>query len=225
MNASTATWYRHAEDRAQDEWGGEPGAGFSCEVARAWEQSFFGAAAPGATRKVALRLGMVLANEPDTVYDRFAQLARWGLGGTLGSGCQRVSWLHMEDMIAAIDWLEADPLADGVFNVTAPTAPRNRDWMRSFREVVAMPLGLAAPEWAVRLGALAMGTEEELVLKSRWVEPKRLAESGFAWRFPEVGRALEDLRERPGIEGFFAVPDKRAVGARAWTTAGSLRTA
>jgi uncharacterized protein (TIGR01777 family) len=225
MNASTATWYRHAEDGPQDEWHGEPGEGFSCEVATAWERAFFECPTPGATRKLALRLGMVLANEPGSVFDRFARFAQLGLGGTLGSGRQRVSWMHMEDMIAAIEWLEQDPLSDGVFNLTAPEAPTNRAWMRAFREVMAMPLGLISPEWAVRLGARCFGTEEELVLKSRWVRPRRLEEAGFVWRYPRVGPALVDLVGRPGLDAFFAVPAVRAVGARAWTATGSLRTA
>ncbi|RYD59652.1 MAG: NAD-dependent epimerase/dehydratase family protein, partial [Verrucomicrobiaceae bacterium] len=65
LNSSTATWYRHAEDKPQDDWTGEGGKGFSCEVAQAWEDAFFGANVPAETRKVALRIGMVLANEPD----------------------------------------------------------------------------------------------------------------------------------------------------------------
>src|SRR5690606_18706172 len=64
LNASTATYYRHAEDRPQDDWLGEIGSGFSCEVAQAWEDAFFGAHVPPVTRKVAIRAGMVLANEP-----------------------------------------------------------------------------------------------------------------------------------------------------------------
>ncbi len=225
MNAGTATWYRHAEDRPQDEWTGEPGEGFSCEVARAWEEAFFGASAPPATRKLMLRIGMVLANEGETVFDKIGGLVRRGLGGAMGDGRQRVSWIHMEDLIASIEWLEGHPLADGVFNLTAPEAPTNRAWMRAFREMLAMPVGLPAPGPAIALGARLLGTEPELVLKSRWVRPRRLEEAGFAWRFPELAPALADLRDRPGIDEFFKVPETRAVGARAWTAVRPLRTA
>lgn len=225
MNAGTATWYRHAEDRPQDEWQGDPGDGFSCDVARAWEEAFFGSKTPAATRKLGLRIGMVLANEKETVHDKLRGIVRRGLGGPMGDGNQRVSWIHMEDLIAAIEWLEGHPLADGIFNLTAPTAPTNRHWMRTFREVQAMPFGLPAPGWAVQLGARFMRTEAELVLKSRWVRPRRLEEGGFRWRFPELTPALLDLRERRGLEGFFEIPEKRAVGARAWTAPRPLRTA
>ncbi|KAH0533503.1 hypothetical protein FGG08_007702, partial [Glutinoglossum americanum] len=89
MNASTATWYRHAEDQPQDEWLGEPGEGFSVEVARKWEEAFFSAKVPGETRKLALRIGAVLANEPDTIWDVFQGMVRQGIGGRMGSGSQR----------------------------------------------------------------------------------------------------------------------------------------
>ncbi|MCH7225196.1 epimerase [Haloferula sp. A504] len=225
MNASTATWYRHATDRPQDECSGEPGEGFSCEVARAWEQGFFDSVVPAATRKLALRIGMVLANEEDSVFDRISGLVRKGLGGTMGRGDQRVSWIHMEDFIAALELLESNPLADGVFNLTAPEAPSNREWMRRFREVLAVPVGLPAASWMLEVGAKIMGTETELVTKSRWVRPRRLEEMGFLWRFPAVGPALLDLRERRGMAGFFEVPVKRAVGSRAWTVRRGLRPA
>lgn len=225
MNASTATWYRHAEDRPQDEWCGEPGEGFSVEVARAWEEAFFAAPTPAATRKLALRIGMVLANEPETVFDKLRGLARAGLGGAMGGGRQRVSWIHMDDLLEAVEILEADPLADGVFNLTAPEAPTNRALMARLREQVAMPVGLPAPRWALEIGARLMRTETELVLKSRWVRPRRLEEMGFRWRFPEVGPALADLLCRPGLEGHFEVPGRRAVGARAWTRGRGLNPA
>lgn len=225
MNASTATWYRHATDQPQDESTGEPGEGFSFEVARAWERSFFDSVAPAATRKLALRIGMVLANEEGSVFDRISGLVRKGLGGTMGAGSQRVSWIHMEDFIAALELLESNPLADGVFNITAPEAPTNRMWMQRFREVLAAPIGLPAASWMLEIGAKFMGTETELVTKSRWVRPRRLEEMGFGWRFPSVGPALLDLRDRRGIDGFFEVPVKRAVGARAWTVRRGLRPA
>jgi uncharacterized protein (TIGR01777 family) len=225
MNASTATWYRHAEDAPQDEWRGEPGEGFSVSVARQWEEAFFAAPTPGRTRKIALRTAMVLAAEPETVFEVLGGLVKRGLGGAMAGGRQRVSWIHMDDFLAAIEFLENQPLAEGVFNLSAPQAPINRDWMRAFREVLAMPVGLSAPRWALEIGARTMDTEVELVAKSRWVEPRRLAETGFRWRWPELLPALTDLRERGPIERFFRVPEKRAIGARAWVTDKGLRPA
>lgn len=216
MNASTATWYRHAEDHPQDEWEGEPGEGFSVEVARAWEEAFFAAKVPGETRKVALRTGMVLANEYGTVFEVLRHLTRRGLGGPMGKGSQRVSWIHMDDFIAAIDFIAADPLLDGVFNLAAPGSPTNRALMRAFREQQGAPFGLPAARWMLELGARLLHTETELVLKSRWADPRRLREEGFRWRWPQLDAALADLEMRPGLGGFFHQAERRSAGVRVW---------
>ncbi|GAA5122590.1 DUF1731 domain-containing protein [Luteolibacter yonseiensis] len=221
LNASTATWYRHAEDKPQDDWLGEPGDGFSCEVAQAWEDAFFQAQVPAKTRKLALRIGMVLANEEGTVYDVLRKLTARGLGGAMGGGNQRVSWIHMEDFLRAVDFVIADPFLDGAINVTAPDFPTNREWMRVFREVVGMPLGLPAAEWMLKIGARLMGSEIELVLKSRWVDSVRLRDAGFRWRWSRAAGAVANLEGRRGLEGFFRAPSGRSAGARVWLPIGT----
>lgn len=219
INSSTATWYRHAEDRPQDEWSGEPGTGFSCDVARAWEDAFFTAKVPAETRKVAIRTGMVLANEPGTVYDVLSGLVHKALGGTMGSGSQRISWIHMDDFLRAVEQIMRNPFLEGLVNVTAPDFPTNREWMRMFREAKGMPIGLPATESMLALGAAFLGTETELVLKSRWAEPLRLKEEDFKWRYPKAADAIEDLAERKGLAGFFKDTERRSAGARAWLPA------
>jgi len=219
LNASTATWYRHAEDKPQNDWLGEPGEGFSCEVAQAWEDAFFGAKVPAVTRKLALRIGMVLANEEATVYDVLRKLTAWGLGGPMGSGNQRISWIHMEDFLRAMDFAINDPFLDGTINVTAPEFPTNREWMQTFREAVGMPLGLPANEWMLKIGAHFMHTETELVTKSRWADSVRLRDAGFRWRWARAVDAIADLNSRRGLEGFFRIASDRSTGARAWLPA------
>lgn len=219
INASTATWYRHAEDGPQNEWEGEAGEGFSHEVASAWEEAFFSAKVPGETRKVAMRIGMVLANEPETVYDVLGGLTRKALGGTMGSGNQRISWIHMEDFLRAVEFVTRDPFLDGMVNVTSPVFPTNREWMRIFRETVGMPIGLPASEWMLGIGAAVLGTETELVLKSRWADPLRLREAGFRWRYSEPADAIADLENRRGLAGFFKENERRSTGAKAWLPA------
>jgi uncharacterized protein (TIGR01777 family) len=219
LNASTATWYRHAEDKPQNDWLGEPGEGFSCEVAQAWEDAFFGADIPSATRKLALRIGMVLANEDATVYDVLRKLTARGLGGTMGDGNQRLSWIHMEDFLRAVDFVINDPFLDGTINVTAPEFPTNREWMRIFREAVGMPVGLPATKWMLKIGAWLMRTETELVLKSRWAESVRLRDAGFRWRWARAVDAVADLSGRPGLPGFFRSPSGRSAGAKVWLPA------
>jgi uncharacterized protein (TIGR01777 family) len=219
MNASTATWYRHAEDHPQNEWQGEPGEGFSVDVARRWEEAFFGEMTPAATRKVALRTGMVMAHEAKSVFAVLCQLTRCGLGGNWGDGNQRISWIHMEDWLAALDFIVQDPFLDGAINLTAPEAPTQSKWQQSLREALAMPLGLPATRWMLECGAWLLGTETELILKSRWVEPLRLQQAGFRWRFHRAENMMQDLMHRRGLDGFFANKACRAMGARVWAIA------
>ena len=219
LNASTASWYRHAEDRPQNDWLGEPGTGFYGEVARAWEDAFFGADVPAATRKLALRIGVVLANEEATVYDVLRKLSARGLGGAMGSGNQRVSWIHMEDFLRAVDFAINDPFLDGAINVTAPEFPSNRQWMQTFREAVGMPIGLPATGWMLEIGARLMGSEPELVLKSHWADPVRLRDAGFRWRWGRSADAVANLHSRCGLSGFFRPAATRSSGARSWLPA------
>ncbi|MDX1680321.1 MAG: TIGR01777 family oxidoreductase [Akkermansiaceae bacterium] len=223
INSSTATWYRHATDRPQDEWRGERGEGFSCEVAQAWEEAFFHDPTPAATRKVAIRTGIVLANEPGTAFDVLSKLTRFGLGGTQGKGTQRISWIHMDDYLRAINHLIDDILLQGVVNLTSLHFPTNREWMGAFRDAVGMPIGLPASRWMLEIGAWLLRTETELVNKSRWAAPQRLWEDGFRWRWKDAGEAIANLTARRGLEGFFELAPRRSVGARAWLPAADRR--
>jgi len=219
LNASTATWYRHAEDRPQDDWLGEPGEGFCCEVTRAWEEAFFAEMAPPETRKVALRLGLVLANEPGTVFEALWKLAARGLGGAMGDGGQRVSWIHMEDFLRAAEFIIGDAFLSGAVNVAAPDFPTNREWMKVFREAVGMPPGLPAPRWLLEIRSRLMRAETELVLKSHWAEPLRLRDAGFRWHWTRAADAVANLQARRGMHGFFHLPAPRSVGSKVWLPA------
>lgn len=221
LNSSTATWYRHAEDKAQDDWLGEPGEGFSCDVARAWEEAFFAVMVPAETRKVALRTGMVLANETGTVFDVLRKITTFGLGGPMGGGRQRISWIHMEDFLRAVEFIVNDAFLSGAVNLTSPDFPTNREWMKTFRDAVGMPIALPAARWMLEIGAHFMNTETELVLKSRWAEPIRLHDAGFRWRWAKTADAIADLQSRVGLDGFFRAAAGRSAGAKVWLPAAS----
>ncbi len=193
INSSTATIYRHAEDGPQDEFEGEIGKGFSVEVAKAWEKAFFAARVPGTVRKVAVRSALVLAHEPGTVLAYLLGLARCGLGGAMGSGRQMVSWIHLDDFCRAVDWVIRHGQCDGVVNLASPGPVPNRDLMRAVRRAARVPFGIPSARWMLELGAFAMRTETELILKSRWVVPSRLTAHGFRFRWPSLPEAIEGL--------------------------------
>lgn len=198
LNASTATIYRHADDRPMTEDEGEIGSGFSVDVATSWERAFFDAPRDG-VRQVALRTAITLGD--GSALTPLVRLARLGLGGPQlggrsGGGSQHFSWVHLDDVFRAMEFLETHPL-EGPVNVTSPNPSTNREVMATIRRVLGVPFGLPLQEWMLELGARVIQTETELILKSRWVLPKRLLDAGFEFRFPELEGALRDILHKP----------------------------
>jgi NAD dependent epimerase/dehydratase family enzyme len=151
------------------------------------------APAPPSVRRVALRTAMVFGPGEDGVFAAHARLARLGFGGPLAGGRQYVSWVHAADFAAAVDWIIAHPDLSGPVNVAAPGPVTNAELMRLLRRAYHRPFGLPAARWMLEVGALLLGTEAELIVKSRRVVPGRLLASGFRFRFPDLAPAVTDL--------------------------------
>lgn len=199
LNSSTATIYRHAEDRPQDEDTGELGEGFSVEVAKAWEKAFFESDVPEGVKRVALRTAIVLGNEAGSVFDYLRRIAWAGLGGKMGSGKQKMSWIHVDDFCRAIEWMSEQKKLRDLYNLSAPHPTDNAGCMAGFRKIAGRRFGLPATKWMLEIGTFLMRSETELVLKSRWVLPSRLQEDGFEFRWPDLEPALVHLEGRPGV--------------------------
>jgi uncharacterized protein (TIGR01777 family) len=200
LNASTATIYRHTFGDPWDE-GGETGASaeakdrFSIEVAWAWERALNETATPR-TRKVAMRMAMVLGLGTNSVFPMLRRLARFGLGGKMASGRQFVSWIHEADYCRAVDWLISHTDLEGPVNLAAPNPVPNREMMDTLRQVCGARFGLPATNWMLEVGAFLLRTETELIIKSRRVVPRGLLTSGFGFQFPTIRGAFEDLSHR-----------------------------
>jgi uncharacterized protein (TIGR01777 family) len=192
INAASATIYRHAQDRPQDEFTGETGSGFSVQVCQSWEREFYGQRTPF-TRKIALRTAITLGE--GGVLVPYRRLIKWGLGGRQGSGRQMYSWVHIDDVGRAIEWFLDHPELEGVYNIAAPGPVTNACFMATLRKRMGRRFGLPAPTWLLRLGAALIGTETELVLKSRWVLPTKLEKTGFRFRYPLIEEALLSLKD------------------------------
>jgi uncharacterized protein (TIGR01777 family) len=192
INLASATIYRHAEHQAQDEDRGETGAGFSVNVCQAWEESFR-TADTARTKKILLRTAIVFGAD-DGVIPRLKNLARWGLGGRQGNGRQYISWIHENDFARITEWVYIHGRNGAVYNCAAPEAIQNSGLMKLVRKTNGIQFGLPAPAWLLACGALLIGTEKELVLKSRWVYPKHLLEEGFRFEFSSPQAALEAIR-------------------------------
>jgi uncharacterized protein (TIGR01777 family) len=201
LNSSTATVYQHTFGPPHDESSPEMDSAmdakdaFSVEVAQAWERAL-NEANTSRTRKVALRTSMVLGLGRNSVFPVLRRLTKFGLGGRQGSGKQFVSWIHELDFCQAVEWIIAHDELAGPVNLCAPNPLPNAEMMKLFREVCGIRVGLPAPEMMLEVGAFFLRTETELMLKSRRVVSRRLAESGFAFRFPTFREALVDLERR-----------------------------
>lgn len=189
INVASATIYRHAEDRPQDEVTGEIGDGFSVDVCKAWEVAF-NALTLQQTRKVQLRMAIVLGN--GGVLVPYSNLAKSGLGGHHGNGKQMFSWIHIDDVIAMTEWLYEHKEQQGTYNASAPQPVTNSTFMKMLRRHYKMP-GLPAPKWLLEIATWLKGTETELLLKSRWVVPARLQKEGFNFRYPALKECLANL--------------------------------
>jgi uncharacterized protein len=215
INASTATIYRHADDRPMTEAAGDIGSGFSVDVATAWERAFFARDLP-ATRRVALRMAIVLGR--GSVLPPLVRLARFGLGGPqldgrwpatrarlaagtyhrfgTPGGRQRFSWVHLDDVLGVIRFVRDRDDVDGVLNVASPNPSDSRTVMATLRRVLGERAGLPAFRWMLEIGSAVIRTETELVLKSRWVVPERLSGLGFEFAHPELEPALRQILNR-----------------------------
>ncbi len=191
INVTSATIYRHAEDRYQDEINGEIGTGFSVEVCKAWESSFFESKTPH-TRKIALRMGIVLGKE-DGAFPRLLNLTKAGMGGKQGNGEQYVSWVHEQDVALSIEWLLEQEEISGIINCTAPEPVKNYMLMSEIRKTCGINFGLSTPAWLLAIGAKIIGTETELILKSRWVKPTILLNNGFEFKYSTIEHAVKAI--------------------------------
>lgn len=207
LQASTATIYAHRFDAPNDDLtgilgGNEPRAPFkwraSIEIAKAWEAELDRASTPH-TRKVALRSAMTMSVDRGSVFDVLANLARRGLGGAAGNGRQFVSWIHESDFCRALAFIQEREDLDGAINVCSPNPLPNCEFMRELRNAVGAKFALPTPAFVLELGALLIGTETELLLKSRRVTPGRLLQSGFQFEFPHWRDAVAELVARQQV--------------------------
>jgi uncharacterized protein len=182
------------------------GSGFFAEVCREWE----GAAAPAfeaGIRVVNLRIGIVLSRSGGALKPMLLPF-RLGLGGRMGNGRQWWSWIHIDDVVAAVWHAVETPTLFGPVNTTAPNPATNAELTRVLARVVHRPAVLPVPAFAVRL-AFGEFANEGLLASSR-VEPKKLAASKFVFKFPALTNALNNVLDKQDAD---VLPNPRKRGA------------
>lgn len=175
IQSSSATIYRHSEDKLMTEREGEIGIDFSMDVCKKWEATFNNYDLPK-TKKIITRTSIVMGNLGGA-FPLIKRMTKFGLGGKQGNGNQYISWITEKDYVRAIMFLMKQER--GVYNLCVPNPIKNKEFQKEVRQKLRIPFGLSSPKWMLKIGSKIIGTETELLLKSRNVYPEKLLQKGF----------------------------------------------
>ncbi len=189
LQASAIGFYGLHEDEVLTEDSKPADSSFLAETATAWENSTAEVASQG-VRHVLLRTGVVLGRNGGALPKMLTPF-KFFVGGTLGSGKQWVSWIHIKDEVGAIVHLLQTDSANGAYNLTAPEPVTMKQLARAIGRAMGRPSLFPTPSYALRmvLGRMA----DELLLSGQRVSCQRLLESGYTFAFPNIDQALRDL--------------------------------
>jgi uncharacterized protein (TIGR01777 family) len=187
LQGSAVGYYGSTGDRVVDE-ESPKGTGFLSDLTAAWEEASAPVEATGA-RRVLMRSGVVLSAEGGAL-PKMSLPFKMFAGGPIGEGGQWVPWIHVRDEVRAIRFLLEHGEASGPFNLASPEPATNRQLAHLMGKVLHRPSLLRAPAFAVRT---LLGKMANTILEGQRALPKRLANLGFTWEYPELERALDDL--------------------------------
>jgi uncharacterized protein (TIGR01777 family) len=186
--ASAIGYYGSRGDEIMTE-ASSTGSGFLAEVCRDWEAAPAPASAKG-IRVVNCRFGVILSARGGALAKMLLPF-RLGTGGKIGSGGQYMSWIAVDDAVGAIEHGLARDKVQGPINCVAPNPVTNLQFTKTLGRVLSRPTIIPMPAFAARLvfGEMA----DELLLSSTRVQPSKLLETGYNFRWPELEGALRHL--------------------------------
>ncbi len=194
-STSAVGYYGDRGDEILDETAAA-GDGFLAELAIEWEQEAAAAAAKG-VRVALMRFGIVLGASGGAMA-RMLPAFRMFAGGPLGDGRQWFPWIHLQDVLAAVQYLLETPSLSGPFNFSAPNPVRNRQLAATLGRVLSRPAFLPAPRAMLRL---MLGEVAGSLVESQRAVPQNLLDSGFRFQFPEIDAALQHIVDQPAGAG------------------------
>jgi uncharacterized protein len=188
INASAIGIYPADDYRLYSEQSVEVANDFLGKTVHDWEQKALSAEKDG-LRVVCARFGVVLSRDGGA-FPLMALPYKLYAGGTVGTGKQWVSWVHINDVARAILFAVENKKLSGPVNVTAPSPKRMKEFGQTLGAVLRRPHWIPAPSLAMKL---ALGKKSALVLTGQHVTPESLLESNFEFSFPTLESALENL--------------------------------
>lgn len=115
---------------------------------------------------------------------------KFGVGGTVGSGEQWLSWIHVEDVARAILFAIEQESISGAINLTSPNTKRMEHFGKIIGQALHRPHWLPVPSIMMKL---AMGERSQLILEGQYVVPEKLLKSGFEFKFASLEEAIINL--------------------------------
>jgi len=185
ISTSAVGYYGISEVETFDEDSPSIGTDFLASVAKKWEA----AAQDAGIRTVINRFGIVLGPDGGAL-SRMLPLFNLFMGGTIGSGRQWISWIHIQDLVNIIMHELESPDFQGVYNATAPTPVQFQKFCDSLARALKRPNWLPVPSFTLQL---ILGEAAELVLQGQRVLPKRLLQSGLKFQYQEIQPALDEI--------------------------------
>ncbi|MFO0938794.1 MAG: TIGR01777 family oxidoreductase [Gemmataceae bacterium] len=185
LSASAIGFYGPGEEPKDES--SPAGSDFMARVCVDWEAEADVARRAG-VRVVHPRFGIVLDPEGGALPNMMRPF-RMFVGGPVGNGKQWVSWIHRDDVTAALVYLLTHPVS-GPFNLTAPRPVRNREFTSILARVMHRPNWLPVPRLAIRL---ALGKVAEVATSGQQAIPNALSNAAFPFRYPELEGALRQL--------------------------------
>ena len=164
------------------------GDDFLARIALEWEGEALKVKEKGA-RVVITRFGIVMG-EKGGALGQMIPLFKKFIGGPIGSGRQWFSWVHIKDLAEAFTFLLKHPEISGPVNVCSPNPVRNKDLAKALGRALHRPSFMPAPGFMIKL---VLGEFGSVILEGQRVIPKRLLDSGFAFQYPEIDKALQEI--------------------------------
>lgn len=189
LSSSAIGYYGDRDDEILFEQA-ERGTGFLSDVCEQWEQATQPALDAG-IRVAHLRTSLVLDPSGGALKVMLTPF-KLGVGGKIGSGKQFMSWIAIDDMVAAIQHIMFTEEISGAVNMAAPSPVRNEQFTKTLGAVLGRPTLLPVPKFGIKL-VLGEDAAEEMLLASQRVVPGVLQGSGFMFSYPELEGALRHL--------------------------------
>ncbi|WP_017728965.1 TIGR01777 family oxidoreductase [Halalkalibacterium ligniniphilum] len=191
VNASAIGYYGNSETETFTEQSNPVNQGFLATVVKRWEETASRAAEYG-VRTVYTRIGIVLHKE-EGALPRMLLPYKILVGGTIGSGKQWLSWIHIDDVIGMMLFALKEPSIEGPFNLTAPNPVQMKPFGKALADVTNRPHWAPAPAIALKI---MLGEMSTLVLDGQRVLPEIAKKMAYPYKFQELKPALENLLKK-----------------------------